>query len=293
MGVSWRRLPGRPHDRRRAHPLAAAVRLHHRLAHHLPEPDHRAGQLSDGARGAVAEDRPRGVPAALSVLGQGVRHLVRHGRRLRRGDELRVRRQLVGVLRPDRAGAGTAAGLRGAHRLLSGGELPRRHAVRLEEGRAAAALRRHLPGGRRHADVGLLDHLGQQLDAVPGQLRPRRAGSVHRPGLDEGDLLAHLPHPLRPHGAGGLSLHRPAGRRGLGVAAAAGPERERVADRPAHGHRPVRPGGAAAAAGRRRLGQGGGRSPAVQAGGHRGLLGHPARGALPHRRLARPGSPGR
>ena len=69
-----------------------------------------------------------------------------------------------------------AAGLRSAHGLLPGGDVPRRDAVRLEAGRARPAFLRHLHGRARHADLGLLDHLGQQLDADAGRLRRSRDG---------------------------------------------------------------------------------------------------------------------
>ena len=64
-----------------------------------------------------------------------------------------------------------ADGLRGADRLLPRGGLPRRHAVRHEARRPRPAFLRHADGGGRHAALGLLDPVGQQLDADAGRLR--------------------------------------------------------------------------------------------------------------------------
>ena len=51
--------------------------------------------------------------------------------------------------------------LRGADRLLFGSGLSRHHAVRLEARAEMGAFLRHLHGGARHGDLGLLDPVGQ------------------------------------------------------------------------------------------------------------------------------------
>ena len=74
---------------------------------------------------------------------------------------------------------GPADGLRGDVRLLPRGRLPRRHAVRHGAGRPRAAFLRHPDGRRRHAALGLLDPVGQQLDAHARRLRHQRRRPVH------------------------------------------------------------------------------------------------------------------
>ena len=82
--------------------------------------------------------------------------------------------------------------LRGAHRLLPRGDVPRRHALRLEPGAAVAARALGDPRRHRHRLLRLLDHLGQFVDAVPG--RPRRARRHRLSGrLARGDLQPDLP----------------------------------------------------------------------------------------------------
>ena len=66
---------------------------------------------------------------------------------------------------------GPAARVRSADGVLPGSDVPRRDAVRLAPRVAAAALPRHLHGGARHADLDVLDHLGEQLDAHARRLR--------------------------------------------------------------------------------------------------------------------------
>ena len=75
---------------------------------------------------------------------------------------------------------GPLARLRGADRVLPGGDLPRRPAVRLQP-RAALALCA-VGGDRRgrHRDLGVLDHFRQQLDADAGRLRDARTASPTR-----------------------------------------------------------------------------------------------------------------
>ena len=111
---------------------------------------------------------------------------------------------------------GPADPLRGDHRLLPGGRVPRHHAVRLGRGRQPAAFLRHLHGGARHADLRVLDPVRQFLDAdarrLPDRERHRGAGR-----LVQDRLQPVLPAALRPHGDGLLSHHRLRGRRHVGL----------------------------------------------------------------------------
>ena len=93
----------------------------------------------------------------------------------------------------------------------------------LQARRPEAAFRRDADGRDRHADLGVLDSLGQLLDADPGRLRHQRRRAVHRRRLARGDLQPVLPLSPRAHGAGGLSDHRAGGRRGRRLASAARP----------------------------------------------------------------------
>ena len=173
---------GRPAER--ARPRALPVRLHRHLPLPVPGLHHRAGELPRGAGRAVAVDGARGLPRRVPLLAEGLRRGLRHGRRLGPGHVLPVRHQLVGLRRPHGAGARAAAGLRGADGLLPRSRLPRRDAVRPRARRQRAALRRHLPGRGRHADLGLLDPVGQFLDAHAGRLlhRRRTGASCRRTG---------------------------------------------------------------------------------------------------------------
>ncbi len=137
----------------------------------------------------TGQDRYRDAGALLDAH---LRRLLRHGRRLGHRAVLPVRHQLEPVLGSRRQCRRAADRLRGADRLLPRGDLPRRHAVRLEAGAAVAARPLGDPGRRRHGDLGLLDHLGQFVDAV--SRRPRRARRHRLSGrLDRGDLQPDLP----------------------------------------------------------------------------------------------------
>ena len=83
---------------------------------------------------------------------------------------------------------GPLDGLRGAHRLLPRGWFSRRHAVRPGAGRPPAAFPRHPDGRDRHPDVGVLDPVGQFLDADAGRLRHQCRRPVHRRRLVQGDF---------------------------------------------------------------------------------------------------------
>ena len=64
--------------------------------------------------------------------------------------------------------------LRGPDRVLPRGDLPRRPPVRARPRAALAALLLGLRGGARHADLGVLDPVRQQLDADARRLRAAR-----------------------------------------------------------------------------------------------------------------------
>ena len=134
--------------------------------------------------GAVAVHRARRLSDVFNYWMKIFAISLRHGRRVRHRDELPVRHQLERLLRQDRPGDRAADGLRGADRLLPRGRLPRRHAVRHEARRAAACTSSPPDGGGRHADLRLLDPVGQQLDADAGGLRHqrRRASSCRSTG---------------------------------------------------------------------------------------------------------------
>ena len=146
---------------RSASAVAHPVRLHHLLPHPLSVLHHRACRLAGRARGAVAQDRQADLLRHRAALDQDLRRVLRHGRGLRRRALLRVRHQLERAVAPRRQRHRPADVLRGADRLLPRGGLPRHHAVRLEPRAEVGAFLRHLHGGARHRDLGLLDPVGQ------------------------------------------------------------------------------------------------------------------------------------
>ncbi len=113
----------------------------------------------------------RRLARAVFVLAEDLCRVVRAGRRVRHRHELSVRHELVRALDSRRQCARAPALLRSSDRVLPRSHFPRRHAVRLATRVAAAALLRHLHGGARHADLDVLDHLREQLDAHAGGLR--------------------------------------------------------------------------------------------------------------------------
>ena len=139
----------------------APVRLHHHVPHHLSELHHRAVGVHRDAAAALDRHRPRASAPAGAVLDQDLRGLVRHGRRLGHRPVLPVRHQLEPLLGRRRQRGRPADRLRGADRVLPRGDVPRRHAVRLEA-RAAVAARAvgDLRRGR-HRALGVLDPLRQ------------------------------------------------------------------------------------------------------------------------------------
>ena len=158
------------------------------LSHRISGLQHRARQLPGRARGSVARHWPRRLPGGLQLLEEGVRAELRHGRRVGRRHELPVRHQLERVLRQDRPHPRPPDGLRGDVGVLPGGRLPRRHAVRHEARRPRPALLRHADGRNRHLHLGLLDPVGQQLDAHARRLRHQRRRPVRGRQLVGGDL---------------------------------------------------------------------------------------------------------
>ena len=89
--------------------------------------------------------------------------------------------------------------------------------------RPPAAFLRHPDGRGRHADLGVLDPVGQFLDADAGRLRHQCRRAVHRRRLVQGDLQSVVSLSARAHGAGGLPDHGAGGRRGRRLSSAARP----------------------------------------------------------------------
>ena len=197
---------------------AAAVRLHHRVPHHLSELHHRAvGLYRDAARDCLA------APAATATSGS-------------RGSGPRSSRcrsawaSSPGVVLSYELGtnwsrfsrvAGNIIGPLAGYEVLSAFFLEATflaHPAVRRQARAALAARA-LGGDRRdrHRDVGVLDPLRQQLDAHAG--RPRDARRRRLPGRLVGDRVQpELPLSPRPHAQRLLShrgLRRAGGRRAL------------------------------------------------------------------------------
>ena len=99
----------------------------------------------------------------------------------------------------------------------------------LEARRPPAAFPGDADGRDRHADFGVLDSVGQFLDADADRLRRQCRRAVHRGRLAQADLQSVVPLPPRAHGAGGVSDHRAGGRRGRRLSSAARPAPRRPA----------------------------------------------------------------
>src|SRR5690606_30796714 len=244
-----RRIWRKRHGPRPRTPRSPAVRLRRLLSHPVPGIHDRTRGLDRGARGGLAA-RQRAPWRAVPVLDQDLRRLVRHGRGLWHRHVVPVRHQLEPVLRRGRQRDRAAFELRGSDGILPRGDLPRRPAVRAGPGSALAALRLGVRGGDRHADLGVLDPLRQQLDA---DARGPRAARRHLlcGQLVGGDLQPVVPLSLRPHGCGLLPDHRVRRRRGQRLAPAEAEDRGARAHRAVDGARAGRGTGAGAAGDRR------------------------------------------
>ena len=223
---------GRP---RRPDACANPIRLYGLVSLRIPRVFHRACQLSRRPRRALAPDRPRNVSQPLSVLAQDLRDHLRDGRRVRDRDVLPVRHELVGFFRPRRTGHRTVDGLRSAHGVLSRGRFPGRDALRPHARRARAAFHGDARRRRRHSRLGILDPVGEQLDAYPGRplgqrrraVRPRRLARDH---LQPVDAIS-----ARAHGPRGVSHDIAGGRCGRSVSSAARSGQRRCAHDVLHG----------------------------------------------------------
>src|SRR5262249_52428228 len=100
-------LDGRP----RCELGAAAVRVHDLRPYRLSRPLDRPGKLPRRALGTLAVDRARGLSCDLQLLEAHLRLELRHGRRLRRRPEPRVRHQLERLRRQGRPHRRPADGL--------------------------------------------------------------------------------------------------------------------------------------------------------------------------------------
>ena len=111
--------------------VAGAVRAEHRLPHPVPD-DHHRPRLAPGLFPHPLSSARATRPwlRDLQAVGEGLRAHLRDGRGDGRDDELPVRHQLAGLHEHGRQHRRAAARLRGAHRVLPRGDLPRRDALR-------------------------------------------------------------------------------------------------------------------------------------------------------------------
>ena len=182
---------------------------------------------------------------AHALLDQDLRGLVRDGRRVRNRAVLSVRHQLEPLLGRGRQRGRSVDRLRGAERVFPGGDLPRRAAVRLQP-RAALALRAvGSDRRRRHRHLGVLDSVGQQLDADADRLRTARRRRLSD-RLARDHLQSEFPLSLRAHAQRRLPHHRLRRARGRRALSGRRPTRRGRPHHAAHGDRPDRHPGAAA-----------------------------------------------
>ena len=111
-GIPARNSHG-PHG---APPVAAAIRVHRLVPHHLPILHDRVGGVAHRARGAASVDRASALPAGLRVLAQDLRCRLRARRRLRDCHGIPIRHQLERVGGDVRTHPGPASRLRDLHR---------------------------------------------------------------------------------------------------------------------------------------------------------------------------------
>jgi len=119
----------------------------------------------------VAPEEGHGLSPTLSFLVTHFCGELRDGGRVWAGHGLPVRHQLESLFGVRGRHYRTAPQLRSADRLLSGGRLPGRHAVRMEEGRTRAAFLFDDDGRGWDSHLGDLDSRLQQLDADTARLR--------------------------------------------------------------------------------------------------------------------------
>src|SRR5215472_3118119 len=86
-----------PHGPRSIVAVAHPIRVCHQLSHHLSLIHDRPRRLAGDDRGDAACDRQADLPPGLRFLAEGLRPLVRHGRRHRHRDGLSVRHELERV----------------------------------------------------------------------------------------------------------------------------------------------------------------------------------------------------
>ena len=269
-------------DARSAAALPHPVRVRRRLSLPAPGVHDRARVLHRGAGRAAPRHREARIPPDLVVLDQDLCGLVRDGRRVGNRDAVPVRYQLEPLFRCHGERDRAAHGVRGPHRVLPRGGVPRRAALRPQAGPAVGALRRRGDGRARDALQHLLDPHRQQLDADAGRLRDRRR-PVRPDRLACGDVEPVVPVPVHAHRRRGLSddrLHRDRPRRVVSPSRALCPGGE---DHDRDGGRARRGAGARPGAPRRRARAQHARAPAAEArrdGGNLGDAGRAARGAV-------------
>ena len=159
------------------------IRLGHRVAFPAAGLHGRPRLLHCGPGGPQSLHRARNLPSHLELLDQDFCGVVRHGRRL--GDRHAVpdRHELEPLLRRRRRRRWAAARLRGPDRILPGGGLPRRAAVRPQACAAVGAFRRSADGRLRHALFDLLDPRRPTAGCRrPPATKSSTAGSCRRTG---------------------------------------------------------------------------------------------------------------
>ena len=231
---AWKSATGKQHGPRPPPPIPDPVRGRGLVPHPVPGLHDRARRLARGAGGGLAAATGRALYLELSEFWIKI-FAVSFGMGVVSGVVMSFQfgtnwSRLVGRRRQC---ARAAAQLRGGDRLLPRGELPRHPAVRPATGAALAAFLRRLHGGARHADLGVLDPLRQQLDADARPATSCATGTFFVDQLVGGGVQPVLPLPLRAHGDRGLPHHRLRGRGRQRLAPARGPDR---APRP-HGYR--------------------------------------------------------
>ena len=153
--------------------------------------------LGHDARGhghRVHPDQGPQVAPAVVLLGEGLRHRVRHGRRHRRRPGVRVRHELGRLLPVRGQRLRQPAGRRRRVRVLPGGRLPGPDALRRQPAGSQAVAVLHLHGRLRSAFQRALDPDGQLLDADARGLHHRRDARAGAGGDDR--LLDGRQHAL-------------------------------------------------------------------------------------------------